>query len=104
MYSAVVRGAYGLPHSGRLANDLLRKQLTSTGFHEPATTPGLWRHVWRPVQFILIVNDFGVRYVSRKHADHLLRILNQHYEISEDWEGNFFAGNDLSWNYADCHS
>ena len=100
----MVRGAYGLPQSGKLANDLLRKRLNASGYHETATTPGLWRHVWRPVQFVLIVDDFGVEYVGRKHADHLLGVLNQHYEMSEDWAGKKFAGIDLSWNYADRHS
>ena len=52
--------------------------------------------MWCPVQFVLIVNNFGVEYVGRKHADHLLGVLNQHYEISEDWEGKKFAGIDLS--------
>ena len=104
VYFAVVQGAYGLPQSGRLANDLLRKQLTAAGYHEAATTPGLWRHVWRPVQFILIVNDFGVEYVGCKHANHLLGILNKYYEMLEDWEGNFFAGIDQQWDYADRHS
>ena len=45
VYFVVVRGAYGIPQSGRLANDLLRKRLTAAGYHEAATTPGLWRHV-----------------------------------------------------------
>jgi len=104
VYFAVVRGAYGLPQSGKLANDLLRKRLNAAGYHEAATTPGLWRHVWRPVQFVLIVDDFGVEYVGRKHADHLLGVLNQHYEMSEDWDGSKFAGIDLQWNYAAVHS
>jgi hypothetical protein len=103
VYFEVVRGAYGLPQSGRLANDLLRKRLNAAGYHEAPTTPGLWRHVWRPIQFVLIVDDFGVEYVGKKHVDHLLSVLNQHYEMSEDWEGKKFAGIDLAWNYAPRH-
>ena len=34
-------------------------------------TPGLWRHVWRPISFILVVNDIGSRYLGPEHADHL---------------------------------
>ena len=82
VYFAVVRGTYGIPQSGRLANDLLRKRLTASGYHEAVTTPGLWRHVLCPVQFVLIVDNFGVDYVDRKHSDHLLGVLNQHYEMS----------------------
>ena len=95
VYFAVVRGAYGLPQSGRLANDLLRKRLNAAGYHETATTPGLWRHVWRPIQFVLIVDDFGVEYVGQQHADHLLAVLNNHYEMTRDWDGKKFAGIDL---------
>ena len=58
-----------------------------------------WRHKWRPVQFFLIVDDFGIEYVGKKHADHLAKILKQYHNISEDWEGKKFAGIDLNWNY-----
>ena len=100
----MVCGAYRLPQSGKLANDLVRKQLNAAGYHKTATTPGLWRHVCRHVRFVLIVDDFCVEYAGRKHADYLLGVLNQHYEMLEDWEGKKFAGINLSWNYADRHS
>ena len=70
---------------------------------EAATTPGLWRHKWRPIQFCLLVDDFGIKYVGEKHALHLKAALLQHYEISEDWEGKKFVGIDLEWNYAANH-
>ncbi|KAL7525791.1 hypothetical protein ACHAWF_001507, partial [Thalassiosira exigua] len=57
-----LRGAYGLPQSNKLANDLLRKRLEAAGYFEAPTTPSLWRHTWRPVEFVLIVYDFGVEY------------------------------------------
>ena len=103
VYFEVVRGAYGLPQSGKLANDLLRKRLEAAGYFEAPTTPGLWRHTWRPVQFVLIVDDFGVEYVGKKHADHLLSVLKEHYEMSEDWDGAKFAGIDLEWTYGPQH-
>ena len=84
VYFTVIRGAYGLPQSGRLANDPLRKRLTLAGYHEVPTTPGLWPHVCCPVQFVLIVDNFGFKYLGRKHADQLLGVLNQHYEMLED--------------------
>ncbi|KAL7539093.1 hypothetical protein ACHAWF_006293 [Thalassiosira exigua] len=103
VYFELVLGAYGLLQSGRLTNDLLRQQLNATGYHEAPMTLGLWRYVWRPIQFFLIVDDFGVEYVGKKHADRLLSVLNQYYEMSEDWEGKKFAGIDLAWNYAPRH-
>ena len=45
-----------------------------------------------------------VKYVGRQHADHLLGVLNEHYEMSEDWEGKKFAGIDLQWNYTKRHA
>ena len=56
----ILRGCYGLPQSGRLANDLLRTCIEKAGYYEAATTPGLWRHKWLPIQFVLMVDDFGI--------------------------------------------
>ena len=66
VYFEIIHGCYRLPQSGRLANDLLRKCLNKAGYFEAVTTPGLWKHTWRPVQFCLIVDDFGIKYVGKK--------------------------------------
>ena len=68
IYFEIVSGCYGLTQSGRLANDLLRKRLNKEGYFEASETPGLWHQKWRPIQFMLIVDDFGLEYVGRKHA------------------------------------
>jgi len=99
VYFSIHKGCYGLPQSGKLANDQLRKRLEAEGYYEAATTPGLWRHKWRPIQFCLIVDDFGVEYVGRQHAEHLAGILKRYHDITEDWEGKRFAGIDLKWDY-----
>eukprot|EP00804_Cyclotella_cryptica_P014654 CCRYP_012668-RA/>CCRYP_012668-RA protein AED:0.51 eAED:0.40 QI:0/0/0/1/0/0/2/0/482 len=49
---------YGLPMAGALANKLLRERLVPHGYYEVAHTPGLWRQVWRPLAFTLVVDDF----------------------------------------------
>jgi hypothetical protein len=72
IYFEMQRGCYGLPQAGILANDLLRGCLDKEGSYKSATTPGLWIHKWRPIQFCLIVNDFGVEYVGIEHFNHLL--------------------------------
>jgi len=99
IYFELSKGMYGLKQAGRLANDLLSKRLCKHGYYECARTPGLWRHKWRPVTFVLIVDDFGVQYTGRQHADHLYNALQEHYEVSADWEGSKFAGIDLKWDY-----
>jgi hypothetical protein len=48
-YMEIHRGMYGLPQAGILANKLLRKRLACHGYFEQPHTPGLWKHLSRPV-------------------------------------------------------
>ena len=98
MYFEIQRGVYGLPQSGMLSNKILEQRLNKAGYYQFPTTPGLWRHKWRPILFCLIVNDFGIEYVDKRHADHLRDILLKHYEITQDWSGSQFADIDLTWD------
>ena len=104
IYFEIVRVCYGLPQSVRLANDLLHTRLKNEGCYEADTTSGLWRHKWCSIQFFLIVDDFGIEYVGNQHALHLLKTLEQNYEITANWEGKKFAGIDLAWNYDEQHT
>ena len=61
--------------------------------------PGLWKHGWRPVQFTLVVDDFGVKYVGEEHALHLKETLEQNYKVTTDWTGNRYIGITLDWDY-----
>ena len=87
-----------MPQSGSLENKQLIKRLEKEGYDGACTTPGLWRHKCRPVQFCMIVNDFGVEYVGKQHADHLATIFKQYHNITEDWEGKKYYGIDLKWD------
>ena len=99
MYFEIRCGCYGLPQSVILANKQLRLRLEKEGYYESRTTPGLWRQKWRPIQFCLIVDDFGVEYVGKQHADHLPTIPKNYHNITEDLEGKKYAGIDLKWDY-----
>jgi hypothetical protein len=92
IYFEIRQGCYGLPQAGILANDLLRSRLVSEGFYEAASTPGLWRHKWRPLQFCLIMDDFGVEYVGVEHFDYLLNLLKKFYAVQFNMAGNKLAG------------
>jgi hypothetical protein len=78
---------HGLPQAGLLANILSAKRLAKHGYSPVPHTHGLWTHKWRPLKFSLDVDDFGVMYVSREHAEHLKAALKKKYEISTDWDG-----------------
>ena len=75
---------YGLPQAGILANKLLKERLLQNDYFEVPHTPGIFRHKTRPVWFTLVVDDFGIKYVGKEHAQHLLNVLKEFYEIEED--------------------
>jgi hypothetical protein len=87
VYIEVQKGMYGLPQAGILANQLLAQRLAIHGYHQTKFTPGLWRHVTRPIQFTLVVDDVGVQYVGKEHAQHLIDALETDYTVSKDFIG-----------------
>lgn len=103
VYLEIRKAIYGLPQAGILANKLLRQRLRPAGYYEVAHTPGLWKHTTRPVQFTLTVDDFGVKYVGKHNADHLIAALRAHYEVEEDWTGSIYCGISLHWDYVHRH-
>ena len=81
IYFEIWCGCYSLPQAGILANNLLRGRFEKEGYYEAATTPGLWKHTWRLIQFCLIVDDFGVEYVGIEHFNHLLEVLQWYHQV-----------------------
>jgi len=71
VYMEIRKGMYGLPQAGVLANKLLKERLARHGNFEQPHTPGLWKHVSRPVWVNLCVEDFGIKYIGREHLQHL---------------------------------
>jgi hypothetical protein len=103
VYVEVQKGMYVLPQAGILSNQLLARRLAIHGYHQTKNTPGLWRHVTRPIQFTLVVDDFGVQYVDKEHAEHLIDALEADYTVSKDWTGGLYCGITLKWNYVSKH-
>ena len=73
----ICRSIYGIPQAGKLANEFLKKKLEPHGYFEVKHTPGLWKQNSCPLQFTLVVDDFGVKYKRCKDTDHLLRVLEK---------------------------
>ena len=94
---------YGLPQAGLLTNELLEKRLNAHGYHQSKLVPGLWNHIWRPLQFTLVVDDFGIKYVGQEHPQHLLSVLQEHYKVTMDWTGSRYIGITLDWDNAKRH-
>jgi hypothetical protein len=89
------KGMYGLKQAVLLANQLMQTRLAPFGYYPARHTPGLWLHKTRPIAFSLIVDDFAVKYVGKKHADHLRNALLQSYELTTDWAEKVYSGMSL---------
>ena len=91
---------YGLPHAGLLANQQLEEFLAPHGYYQAPNTAGLWLQRTRQISFTLIVDDFGVKYVDKRDADHLFDTLRQKYQVSTDWSNDqHYGGLRLEWDY-----
>ena len=100
VYIEIQKGMYGLPQAGMLANKLLKCRLTKHSYYEVRHTPGYWRHTWRPIDFTLVVDDFGIGYEENEHALHLLQTLRKYYEaVSVNWKGTLYCSITLKWDY-----
>jgi hypothetical protein len=99
VYIRVEKGMYGLPQSGLLANDLLRERLAPHGYIPCRPTPGYWRHITKPISFVLVVDDFAVHYTSKLDALDLQAVLQQHYNVKTDWNAATLCGIHVDWDY-----
>jgi hypothetical protein len=101
------RCVYGLPQAGILANKYLEKRLNEYGYYQSQHTNGLWSHETRPIQFVLCVDDFGVKYVNKDDVEHLKQALTAinpetgkpMFEISVDEKGTRYCGLFMDWDY-----
>ena len=92
-YVQIKKGMYGLAQSSLLENELLAKRLAKTWFNQTPHTPGLWRHHTKPIQFALVVDDFGIKYDNKQDAQDLINALEKNYEaVSVYWDGELFCG------------
>ena len=98
VYCEIQRVMYGLAEAGALANKLLSSRLEREGYYQCQFTPSLWCHTWRPINFTLVVDAFGVKFRGDCHANHLKKCLKKHYEVSINCYGSLFCGIQLDWN------
>ena len=92
----------GLKKAGRIANDQLKYHLSKFGFSPVPRTSALCKHATKPIIFSLVVDDFGVKYIGKENADHLVQALQKLYTISINWTGALFCGITIDWDYAAC--
>ena len=77
---------YGLPQSGSSGHELLEEQLNKEGNFQNKNVPGFWKHQTCTLQFVLVVNDFGIKYIKKMDLNHLIDTLKKHCKVSADLE------------------
>ena len=104
LYCEIRRSIYGLKEAGKLANIQLQKVLATEGYYPCPFTQGLFRHETRDITFSLVVDDFGVKYTNRKDAEHLESVIKKNYPMKTNWDGDYYLGMTLKWNYNKTHN
>jgi hypothetical protein len=104
VYIEIQKGMYGMPQAGILANELLQRNIAKDGYQPTQHTHSLWKHDTRPISFSLEVDDFGVKYVGREHAEHLMECIKKNYNISSDWKGSAYCSLTLERDYKKWNS
>ena len=89
----------GLPQLGLLTQKQLEERLNKHGYQQSKLVPGLWKHNTRPIQFTLVVDDFGVKYTRKEDVTHLQKVIEKNYTVTADWTGNQYIGIMLDWDY-----
>jgi hypothetical protein len=92
VYIKIQKGMYELPHEGIPARKLLQRNLAKDGYRPTQQTHGTWTHDTRPISFLLVVDDFGVKYVGREYAEHLMACIKKKFNISSDWNVGAYCG------------
>ena len=80
-YTDIRKGMYGLTQSGCITNKSLTNHLAKYGYNSTCLTPGLWEHGTHPITFSLVTDKFGVKYVGRWHAQHLVSTPEDLYRV-----------------------
>jgi hypothetical protein len=51
------------------------------------------------ITFTLVVDNFGVKYVSQDDIDHLIASIKAMYTLTKDWTGDLYCGIKLDWDH-----
>jgi hypothetical protein len=87
----VTKSMYGLPHAGKIAQDVLVERLAAHGYHQTGTIC-LFRHSSNGVAFALVVDDFGVKFQNLAGAEDLIRCLQLYYTLTIKMDATKYLG------------
>ena len=73
--------------------------LNKEGYFKSPLVPALWKHKMQPTQFVLTVNNYGIKYFTTEDLDHLINTLKKYYDVKVDPEGKELVKIELDWDY-----
>ena len=82
IYLEICKGMYVFTQYLHLVNDMLTERLTPKRYFQCKNTPGLWYHKRIPIFFFLVVDESGVKYLSKWHSDHLIKYIMEFFPVS----------------------
>ena len=82
VYLDIRKGMPGLKQADRIVNDRLKAHLAHFVFTPVTRTPAIWKHTTNPIIFYPVVDNIGVKYISKENADYSIQALQKLYTIS----------------------
>jgi hypothetical protein len=79
---------YGLPHAGKIAQDVLIERLATHDYHRTGINC-LFRHVTNGVA---VVDDFGIKFQDLAGGEDLIRCLRLYYTLTIKKDATKFLG------------
>ena len=61
---------------------MTHQTLCPYGHHHWQFIPGLWKHTWRPITFLLVIDNFDIKFTGVSNGAHLLHALKNWYELT----------------------
>jgi len=58
-----------------MQSNLLEQRLNKEEYFQSQIVPALWKHNTKPIQFVLVVDDFGIKYLKKEDLDHPIQTL-----------------------------
>ena len=94
------KGMHRMQEEGALANEKLRQNLVSYSYRPAPHTPGLWKNDHNKIIFVLVVDEFGVKHLTKESEEHLVAALKEKHEDMEvNWKGDKLCGIHMNWDY-----
>jgi hypothetical protein len=94
---------WGLPQAGILSQKRLVTHLAKHGYRQPdQAVPCYFKHDTNNVSFTLVVDDFGIKYSDKSHAQHLIDTIQLLYpQLKVDWTGAKYLNFTLDFDMND---